>query len=179
MPLASDAAPLDQIIELAYEIIDKRPSCAGTASEIATWATEIRERRPDREELTALVDGTCPDLPAEQRTQLIDGLRAFVRFAESRTTGAEPVRAWNVPAPWLSCRKASHAPHRTLGFAWVWPVGPIKYPMKCRWPSRRWLWCLSKRIAASVSSTAGGISWSTWAHGRTSSSSVAPSSSQW
>jgi len=47
------------------------------------WANEIRERRPGREELTALVDATCPGLPVDQRTQLIDGLRAFVRFAES------------------------------------------------------------------------------------------------
>ncbi|EIM26852.1 hypothetical protein [Microvirga lotononidis] len=83
MPLASVAAPLDQIIELAHEIIDECPSCAGTASEIAMWAKEIRERRPSREELTALVDATCPGLPADQRKQLIDGLRAFVRFAES------------------------------------------------------------------------------------------------
>jgi len=47
------------------------------------WANEIRERRPSREELTALVDATCPGLPEDQRTPLIDGLRAFVRFAES------------------------------------------------------------------------------------------------
>jgi hypothetical protein len=83
MPLASDAAPLDQIIELAHKIIDECPACAGTASEIAMWANEIRERRPGREELAALVDATCPGLPADQRTQLIDGLRAFVRFSES------------------------------------------------------------------------------------------------
>jgi hypothetical protein len=83
MPLASDAAPLDQIFELAHKIIDACPSCAGTASEIAMWANEIRERRPSREELAALVDATCPGLPEDQRTQLIDGLRAFVRFAES------------------------------------------------------------------------------------------------
>jgi hypothetical protein len=50
MPLASDAAPLDQIIELAHEIIDECPACAGTASEIAMWANEIRERRPGRED---------------------------------------------------------------------------------------------------------------------------------
>jgi hypothetical protein len=83
MPLASDAAPLDQIIELAHEIIDECPSCAGTASEIAMWANEIRERRPSREEPAALVDATCPDLRADQRTRLIDGLRALARFAES------------------------------------------------------------------------------------------------
>jgi hypothetical protein len=83
MPIASDAAPLDQIIELAHKIIDECPSCAGTASEIAMWANEIRERRPGREELAALVDATCPGLPGDQRAQLIDGLRAFVRFAES------------------------------------------------------------------------------------------------
>jgi transposase len=83
MPLPPDAPPLDQIIELAHEIIDECPSCAGTASEIVMWANEIRERRPSREELTALVDATCPGLPEDQRTSLIDGLRAFVRFAES------------------------------------------------------------------------------------------------
>lgn len=48
MLIRSDAAPLDQIIELANEIIDECPSCAGTASEIVMWANEIRERRPDR-----------------------------------------------------------------------------------------------------------------------------------
>jgi len=82
MPTASDAAPLDQIVELASVIIDECPSCAGTASEIVMWANEIRERRPGREELTALVDATCPGLPEDQRTSLINGLRAFVRFAE-------------------------------------------------------------------------------------------------
>jgi hypothetical protein len=46
------------------------------------WANEIRERRPSREELTALVDAACPGLPDDQRTLLINGLRAFVRFAE-------------------------------------------------------------------------------------------------
>ena len=83
MPIAPDAAPLDHIIELANGIIDECPSCAGTASEIVMWANEIRERRPSREELMALVDATCPGLPADQRTLLIDGLRAFVRFAET------------------------------------------------------------------------------------------------
>jgi hypothetical protein len=47
------------------------------------WANEIRERRPSREELTALVDATCLGLLADHRTLLIDGLRAFVRFAET------------------------------------------------------------------------------------------------
>jgi len=83
MPLASDAAPLDQIIELAHGIIDECPSCAGTASETAMWANEIRERRPAPEELAALVDATCRGLPDDQRTLVIDGLRAFVRFAET------------------------------------------------------------------------------------------------
>jgi hypothetical protein len=83
MPLASDAAPLDHIIELAHKIINACPSCAGTASAIVMWANEIRERRPSREELAALVDATCPGLADDQRTSLIDGLRAFVRFAES------------------------------------------------------------------------------------------------
>jgi hypothetical protein len=83
MPLPPDAAPLDHIVELAHEIIDECPSCAGTASEIVVWTNEIRERRPSREELTALVDATCPGLPEDQRRSLIDGLRAFVRFAET------------------------------------------------------------------------------------------------
>ncbi|WP_244627745.1 hypothetical protein [Microvirga tunisiensis] len=47
------------------------------------WANEIRERRPGHEGLAALVDATCPGVPADQRTQLIDGLRSFIRFAES------------------------------------------------------------------------------------------------
>jgi transposase len=83
MSIPPDAAPLDHIIELANGIIDECPSCAGTASEIVMWANEIRERRPGREELAALVDATCSGLPADQRAQLIDGLRAFVRFAET------------------------------------------------------------------------------------------------
>lgn len=83
MPIAPDAAPLDQIGELANEIINECPSCAGTASKIVMWANEIRERRPGGEELTALVDATCPGLPDDQRTSLINGLRAYVRFAES------------------------------------------------------------------------------------------------
>ncbi|WP_201836050.1 hypothetical protein [Microvirga zambiensis] len=83
MLLASDAATLDQIIELANEIIDECPSCAGTASEIVMWANEIRERRPGHEELTDLIDAACPGLPNDQRTHLIRGLCAFVRFAES------------------------------------------------------------------------------------------------
>jgi len=83
MPLPPDAAPLDHILELAHKIIDECPSCAGTASEIVMWANEIRERRPSGEELAVLVDATCPGLPETQRTLLIDGLRAFVRFAES------------------------------------------------------------------------------------------------
>ncbi len=82
MPITPDAAPLDHIVELAHQIIDACPSCAGAASEIVMWANEIRERRPSREELTALVDAACPGLPDDQRTLLINGLRAFVRFAE-------------------------------------------------------------------------------------------------
>jgi len=47
------------------------------------WAGEIRERRPGRPELEALIDATCGGLlPDEQRTRLIEGLRALVRFAE-------------------------------------------------------------------------------------------------
>ena len=46
-------------------------------------AREIRERRPSREELEALVDATCKGfLPDDQRKLLIEGLRALVRFAE-------------------------------------------------------------------------------------------------
>jgi hypothetical protein len=83
MAIAPDAAPLDHIIELAHEIMDECPSCAGTASEIVMWANEIQGRRPSREELTALVDAVCPGLLDDQRTDLINGLRAFIRFAES------------------------------------------------------------------------------------------------
>jgi len=75
-------SPIDSIVELAHEIADECPACAGRASEIATWAGEVRERRPSREELTALVDLTCPGLPDHQRNALIDGLGALVRFAE-------------------------------------------------------------------------------------------------
>jgi hypothetical protein len=82
MRIAPDVAPPHHIVELGHQIIDACPSGAGTASEIVMWANEIRERRPSREELTALVDALCPDLPANQRTSLIDALRAFVRFAE-------------------------------------------------------------------------------------------------
>ncbi len=83
MPITPDAAPLDHIVELAHQIIDACPSCAGTASEIVMWANEIRERRPSREELAALIDATCPGaLNETQRTHLIEGLRALVRFAE-------------------------------------------------------------------------------------------------
>jgi hypothetical protein len=47
------------------------------------WASEIRERRPSREELAAVVDVTCRGyLPDDQRELLINGLRAIVRFAE-------------------------------------------------------------------------------------------------
>jgi hypothetical protein len=78
-----EASPVDSIIELAHAIIDDCPTCAGKASEIIVWASEIRERRPGREELTALVDAICQGyLPEHQRTLLIDGLRALVRFAE-------------------------------------------------------------------------------------------------
>jgi hypothetical protein len=44
---------------LSREIVDDCPSCAGKASQIAMWAREIRERRPSRQELEALVDATC------------------------------------------------------------------------------------------------------------------------
>ncbi len=82
MRIAPDVAPPHHIVDLGHQIIDACPSGAGTASEIVMWANEIRERRPSREELTALVDAACPGLPDDQRTLLINGLRAFVRFAE-------------------------------------------------------------------------------------------------
>ncbi len=47
------------------------------------WAGQIRERRPSREEVTALVDSVCQGhLPEQERTLLINSLRALVRFAE-------------------------------------------------------------------------------------------------
>jgi hypothetical protein len=78
-----EASPLDSIVALARQIADECPSCASRASEIIVWASEIRERRPSREELAALVDAVCEsDLAEERRKLLIDGLRALVRFAE-------------------------------------------------------------------------------------------------
>lgn len=83
MPDRSEASPIDSIIGLAHQVIDECPSCASRAAEIIMWAGEIRERRPGREELAALVDATCKGyLPDDQRELLINGLRAFVRFAE-------------------------------------------------------------------------------------------------
>ena len=83
MSESSEASPLDSIIGLARQIADECPSCASRAAEIIVWASEIRERRPSREELAALVDATCKGyLPDDQRELLIKGLRAFVRFAE-------------------------------------------------------------------------------------------------
>jgi hypothetical protein len=78
-----DASPIESIVALANEIIDECPSCASRASEIIVWAREIRERRPSQGELAALVDATCQGLlPDAQRTLLINGLRALVRFAD-------------------------------------------------------------------------------------------------
>ena len=78
-----DASPIDQIMSLAREIIDECPSCAGKASQITVWASEIRQRRPSRQELEALVDATFKGyVPDNQREFLIEGLRALVRFAE-------------------------------------------------------------------------------------------------
>jgi hypothetical protein len=76
-----EAGAVDRIMALAPEIIE-RPSCAGTASEIALWAGQAREGRPSREGLTALVDATFEQLAAGQKERLIEGLRAPVRFAE-------------------------------------------------------------------------------------------------
>ncbi len=56
----SDLSPIVNIMELAHEIIDTCPECTGRASEIIVWAEQIRERRPSREELAALIDVTCP-----------------------------------------------------------------------------------------------------------------------
>jgi len=83
MPDDPEASPLDTIVDLASRIADECPSCASRASEIIMWASEIRERRPSREELAALVDATCKGyVPDDQRELLINGLRALVRFAE-------------------------------------------------------------------------------------------------
>jgi len=57
-----ELGPIDHIVELARKIMDECPSCAGRASEITTWAAEIRERRPSRGELEALIDATCGSL---------------------------------------------------------------------------------------------------------------------
>ncbi|WP_246777096.1 hypothetical protein [Microvirga sp. VF16] len=72
MPIAPDAAPLDHIIELANGVIDACPSCAGTASEIVMWASEIRERRPGREQLAALVDACHLSRPAGRSEDAAD-----------------------------------------------------------------------------------------------------------
>ena len=79
----ADLSPIVNIVELAHEIIDACRECTGRASEIIVWAEQIRERRPSREELATLVDTTCPGALTEtQRENLIEGLRALVRFAE-------------------------------------------------------------------------------------------------
>jgi hypothetical protein len=83
MPDDPEASHLDSIAALASRIADECPSCASRASEIIMWASEIRERRPSREELAALVDATCEGyVPDDQSELLINGLRALVRFAE-------------------------------------------------------------------------------------------------
>lgn len=83
MPQDPEASPVDTIVALAHQIADECPACASRASEIIMWASEIRERRPSREELAALVDAVCEnDLSEDRRKLLIDGLRALVRFAE-------------------------------------------------------------------------------------------------
>ena len=83
MPDDPEASPLGSIVALARQIADECPSCAGKASQITVWASEIRERRPSRQELQALVDATCKGyVPDDQREILINGLRALVRFAE-------------------------------------------------------------------------------------------------
>ena len=83
MPSDPDASPIDNIIALAQEITGECPACASRASRIVMWATEIRERRPGREELAALVDAAAKgSLPDDRREFLINGLQALVRFAE-------------------------------------------------------------------------------------------------
>jgi len=83
MQVHADGSIIDNIMQLAHEIIDECPSCSGKASEIIIWAEQIRERRPSREELTAFVDAASQGaLSNEQRTLMINGLTAFVRFAE-------------------------------------------------------------------------------------------------
>ena len=83
MKADTDASPIDAIIRLADEIVNQCPSCAARASEIALWAKQIRERRPSRAELEALVDLTCQNALAKaDRERLVEGLRALVRFAE-------------------------------------------------------------------------------------------------
>jgi hypothetical protein len=78
-----DASPIESIVALAHEIMDECPSCTARAHRITVWASEIRERRPSREELAALIDATCQGALTEtQRDSLIEGLRALVRFAE-------------------------------------------------------------------------------------------------
>ena len=70
----TDRGPVDHIVELAHEIMEQCPACAAQASEITTWATEIRERRPSRTEIDALVDATYGGfLPHERRARLIGG----------------------------------------------------------------------------------------------------------
>jgi hypothetical protein len=79
----ADVSIVEHVIELAHEIIDECPACTAKASEIIIWVEQVRERRPSREELAALVDATCPGALSEtQRANLIEGLRALVRFAE-------------------------------------------------------------------------------------------------
>jgi hypothetical protein len=79
----SDLSPIMNITALAHEIIDDCPECTGRASRIIVWAEQIRERRPSRDELAALIDVTCPGALTEtQRAKLIESLRALVRFAE-------------------------------------------------------------------------------------------------
>lgn len=74
---------MEHVVELAHEIIDECPGCAAKASEIIIWVEQVRERRPSREELAALVDATCEGALGEtHRANLIEGLRALVRFAE-------------------------------------------------------------------------------------------------
>ena len=78
-----EVGPLDHILALAHEIIEECPNCAGKATKIAMWATEIRERRPGRPEVGRIVGfhtgGLVPD--AKMRA-LVDQLTALMRYPE-------------------------------------------------------------------------------------------------
>lgn len=79
MHLGSDAPPVDAIIELADEISEECPSCAVTASEIVMWADRIRERRPSRDALAAVVNASCAGLSADGRKAIVETIYGMVQ----------------------------------------------------------------------------------------------------